>query len=206
MEKIVIIGYGGHAKSVIDSIVADGVYEIIGYTDVEDRNAKDMPYLGTDDALKKIYDSGVCYAAFGIGYMGRSWTRFKVYHQVKEIGFHLPVISDPSAIIANSARIGEGTFVGKRAVINADASIGKMCIVNTGSIIEHGNIIKDYSHIAVGAVLCGDVVVGEHCLIGANSTILQGLSIGNDSIIGCGSIVLKDVESKVTRYGIIGKA
>lgn len=206
MEKILIIGYGGHAKSVIDSIKTAGQYEVAGYTDIEDKHVAGIPYLGTDDCLPLIYERGVHKAAFGLGFMGKSELRNSLYQQVKEIGFELPVITDPSAVVSNSARIGEGTFIGKRAVVNAGAVIGKMCIINTGSIIEHENHIGAFTHIAVGTVLCGDVRIGEQCLIGANSTIIQGITVGDKSIVGAGSVVIDDIGCSKTVVGVPAKA
>lgn len=200
MEKIIIVGYGGHAKSMADSIKAAGQYEIAGYTDVENKHEKDIEYLGTDDVLPDLYNDGIRNAALGLGYMGKSMVRDRIYENLCGIGFSLPVIIDPSAVIALDAIIREGTFVGKKAVVNAGASIGKMCIINTGAIIEHGNEVQDFTHIAVGAVLCGDILVGSHCLIGANATVLQGLRIGNNTIIGGGSMVLRNVEDSVTYF------
>ncbi len=206
MEKIVVIGYGGHAKSVIDSIKATQIYEVAGYTDVEYKQADNIPYLGTDGCLKLIYEQGIQNAAFGLGFMGKSFTRNKLYEWVKEIGFDLPLIIDPSAVVSSTAQIGEGTFIGKRAIVNSEASIGKMCIINTGSIIEHENRIGDYTHIAVGTVLCGNVKIGSQCLVGANSTIIQGISIGNNTIVGAGSVVLTDVGNNETIVGVPAKA
>ena len=204
MKKIVILGYGGHAKSVMDCLRSIGSYEVVGYTDVEDKQAS-IPYLGTDDQLKALFESGVQTAVFGMGYMGKSLLRDKLYEWVKRIGFELPIVVDPSAVIAQDVSIGEGTIIGKRAVVNADSHIGRMCIINTGSIVEHENNVADFSHIAVGAVLCGNVSVGDHCLIGANSTVLQGIRVGSSSIVGAGSVVLSDVGDHVTVMGIPAK-
>lgn len=201
MDKIIIVGYGGHGKSVADSIRTISQFEIVGYTDAMDKHEKNIVYLGTDEALPQLYQSGIQNAALGVGYMGRSMLRYKLYKKLRGIGYSLPIIIDPSAIVSLGTEIYEGTFVGKRAVINAGASIGRMCIINTGSIIEHGNMIGDFTHIAVGAVLCGDVVIGRHCLIGANATVLQGLQIGDNAIIGAGSLVLRNVESNAVQFG-----
>ncbi len=201
MEKIVIIGYGGHAKSVADSIRFLGIYEIAGYTDVEDRQA-DLPYLGTDDALRQIYASGVTNAAFGVGYMGTADVRDRLYETAKNIGFSMPPILDPTAILAADAAVGEGTYVGKRAVVNAGSRVGKMCIINTGAIAEHECVIGDFTHLAVGATLCGQVRVGTHCLIGASSTVLQCLSIGDHVTVGAGAVVTKDTEKDRTVAGV----
>lgn len=200
MEKVVIVGYGGHAKSVADSINAAGQYEIAGYTDIENKGGKDIEYLGTDDVLPDLYNDGIRNAALGLGYLGKSVVRDRIYEKLCGIGFSLPVIIDPSAVIASDTMIREGTFVGKKAIVNAGTSIGKMCIINTGAIIEHGNVINDFTHIAVGAVLCGGIRIGSHCLIGANATVLQGLQIGNNTIIGGGSMVLRNVGSDVVYF------
>ncbi len=205
-EKIVLIGFGGHAKSVIDSIEASGEYNIAGYTDIKNRiNYKGYNFIGTDRDLHNIYLDGVHNACITVGYMGSSGLRDKLYYMVKETGFKLPVIKDPSAIISNSAKIGEGTFIGKGCIVNAESMIGRMCIINTGSIIEHGNIIGDFTHIAVKTVLCGDINIGNHCFIGANSTVIQGVVIGENAVIGAGSVVINDLQSGCTSVGIPAK-
>jgi len=205
MDKLIIIGYGGHAKSVIDSVKSTNQYEIVGYTDLEDRNSPEIAYLGKDDELGTLHESGINHAFLGLGYMGKSLVRNKLYKQCKEIGFRFPVIADDSATIANNVQIGEGTYIGKRAVINSYTKIGRTCIINTGAIIEHENVIGDFTHVAVGATLCGNVCIASNCLIGANSTIIQGLSIGNNVIVGAGAVVTSDISDNNTVIGVPAK-
>lgn len=187
MQDIILVGYGGHAKSIADCIERKNEYRIIGYTDLKENESK-YPYLGDDTVLKKYYKKGVKNAFVGIGYLGKEDLRERIYKNIKEIGFDLPSIIDPSAIVSESAVIGEGVFVGKKAVVNADALIGKMAIINTGAIVEHECMIGDFAHVAVGAVLCGQVTVGRASLIGANATILQCREIDDSSIIPAGSV------------------
>ena len=201
-ERIVILGFGGHAKSLADSILKDGKYHIAGYTDTHDCKSR-FKYLGTDDQLIDIYKQGIDKAVLGVGFMGHSGVRDKLVNIAKSIGFEFPVIIDPSAMVANDAVVGEGTFVGKGVVINAESRIGNFCIVNTGAIVEHENIIGDYSHVAVGAILCGNVSVGHHSLIGAGTTVIQGKMIGDNCIVGANSTVLANVEDNVKCYGIV---
>lgn len=188
MEDIVIIGYGGHAKSVADCIERSQKYRIVGYTDFcEQRSYYD--YLGTDDALDIVFKKGIKKAVVGIGYLGKDSIRGKLYRKLKNIGFELPVIIDPSAIVSQGVSIGEGTIVGKNAVINSESVIGKMAIINTGAVIEHECVIGDYVHVAVGAVVCGQVMVGEGTFIGANSTIIQCQNVAPKSIIPAGMVI-----------------
>lgn len=202
MEDMILIGFGGHAKSVIDTIEKQKQYRIIGFTDPDKQlTYRNYHVVGVDDDLNDLFLSGIRNAFVTIGYLGKSDIREKLYQKLKKIGYHIPNIIDDTAAIASDARIGEGTFVGKNAVINSNTSVGNMCIINTGAILEHDCIVGDFSHIAVGAVACGNVCVGQRTLVGANATILQGLKVGKDVRIGAGSIVLNDIPDEVTAYG-----
>lgn len=197
MEKIIILGKGGHAESLADIVERENKYEIAGYVinDSSQQSEKEKyPVLGSDMDLERIFQSGITNAALGIGYLGKSDLREKLWNKLRSIGFSLPVICDPSAILARNLQLGEGTMVGKGAIINANASVGKMCIINTGAIIEHDCIVGEFSHISVGSVLCGDVRVGHASFVGANATVIQGKKIGSRCIIGAGTVVRKNVE------------
>ncbi len=123
--------------------------------------------------MMRYYESGVKNAFVTVGFIGHGNIRERLYRQLKDIGYTLPNIIDNTAIVSGNVKLGEGVFVGKKAVINAGAEIGNMCILNTGTIVEHDCKVDDFSHVAVGAVLCGGVAVGEGTLIGANATIIQ---------------------------------
>lgn len=204
MDKIVLVGFGGHGKSVADTILRQGKYKLVGFTDMSFKTSyMGCPYLGTDEVLKKLFSQGVSNAFIGIGYMGSGKIRDRLYDMVLKIGYKVPCVVDPSAIVSGSATLGNGSFVGKNSVINAEADIGEMCIINTGAIVEHECHIGSFSHISVGAALCGNVNVGSHALIGAGTTIIQGCYVGDDVLIGAGSIVLSDVVSGQRMYGLI---
>ncbi len=196
MDKIIVLGSGGHAESIVDALEREGKYEIAGYV-VNDESASgklEYPIIGGDNELGKIYKSGITNAAMGIGFLGKSDLRERLWIKLKEIGFCLPVICDPSAIVARNSHVGEGSFIGKGAVVNAHAIIGKMCIVNTGAIIEHDCKVGDFSHVSVGTVLCGNVEIGHSSFVGANSTIIQGRTVGNGCIIAAGAVLRKNMK------------
>lgn len=197
MEDIILIGCGGHAHSVTDSIEQAGRYNIIGFLDKEEMRGKgfrDYYVLDTDDALQKYFDEGIKKAFVTIGYLGHGDVRNILYRRLKDIGFVVPNIIDRTAIVSENVELEDGIYVGKNAIINANAKIGKMCIINTGAIVEHDCMIGEFSHIAVGSVVCGGVSVGEQTLIGANATVIQERIIGNNCIIGAGTTIRKDVE------------
>lgn len=204
MEDIILIGYGGHARSIADCIERNHKFRIAGYTEqiVQDSRYK---YLGTDDKLEKLYKEGIQNAAICIGYLGKGNLREEIYQKLKKIGYHLPVISDPSAVISDTAVLEEGTFVGKGAIINSEARIGKGCIINTMSLVEHDCIVEDFVHLAVGAILCGGVFIGRNAFIGASATVLQSKKIGKKSIVGAGAVVTLDIPKDCMAVGIPAK-
>lgn len=202
-KKIIILGCGGHAKSVCDTLLAlSEQYEVMGFVDhIKNDNFAygGIKVIGTDDDLQQIYNSGVYYAVIGIGFLGHGRLRNDLAIKLQEKGFSFPAIVDPTAIISETARIGAGTFVGKRAVVNADAKIGEHCIINSCSLIEHDCCIGDFTHIAVAACVCGGVTIGRECLVGANATIIQGMDIHDNSIVPAGKVVYKKVKTDSQR-------
>lgn len=204
MENIILVGYGGHGKSILDTLTGMNKYHILGYTDVSEQySTEDITYLGTDETLRQYVDKETCCIAMGIGYLGEGTIRNDLFFELKKLGYHFPILHDKSAIIAQNASILEGTFIGKGAVINAGAKVGKMCILNTRSIIEHECVIGNFSHIAVNTTLCGNVCVGENVFIGAGSVIVQGIKIGNNAIIGAGSLVLRNIDENEKVFGVV---
>ena len=203
MEEIVLIGFGGHAKSIIDTIEANEKYKIAGILEKRKEDGKiyrGYHIIGTDDDMEDLYRDGIKNAFVAIGYVGLSHIRNHIYKRLKRICYTLPTIIDPSAVVARDAVIGEGSFIGKRAVINSDAFVGKMCIINTGAVLEHECMVGDFSHISVGTILCGQVHVEDNSFIGAGSTVIQEIHIGRYSIIGAGSKVIKNVEEYTMVY------
>ena len=204
MEELVLVGFGGHAKSIVDSIETAGIYHIAGYTDPENRcEYHGYKCLGTDDDLAWLFKHGIQNAVVSVGYLGKGNLRNHLYEKLKQIGYQLPVIIDPSAVVGKDVKIGEGTYIGKRVVLNAGVQIGKMSIINTGAIVEHESKVGEFTHIAVGSVLCGNVSVGRKCLIGAGAVVIQEIEIADESVVGAGSIVLGDVKRAETVYGIV---
>lgn len=206
MKKLVLIGGGGHCKSVLDAAFAMDKFDEIVITDASITPGSKIlgcEVVGTDGLLKKLKSKGFDYAFITVGCIRSSSLRESLVSKAKKIGFIFPVIIDPSAIVSQSAKIGSGTFVGKKAVVNADCVIGEHCIINTGAIIEHECYVGDFCHISVGSILCGNVKVGCNSFVGAGSTIVQSVKIGNRSVIGANSTVLVNVRDNQTVYHIV---
>jgi sugar O-acyltransferase, sialic acid O-acetyltransferase NeuD family len=203
-KKLLLLGGGGHCKSVIDSLLKTKSYTEVGIIDKKENVGKSIlgiPIIGCDDDLFELYQNGYNNAFITIGSIGNPSIRVKLFKVIKEIGFEIPNIIDFNSIISEHVTLEEGIFVGKNAVINAGSFIENCAIINTGSIVEHDCIIGQFSHIAPGTVLCGEVQIGEHTHVGARSVVKQQVKIGANTLIGMGSVVLKNVPENVIAYG-----
>lgn len=205
-NKIVLIGGGGHCKSVANTILRTGFYDEIVIVDSaysRMREVLGIPIVGDDGMLPALRERGYRDAFITVGSIKSTELRRLLYQKAVCAGFHLPYILDPSAQVSKYASLEAGVFVGQNAVINAEAHVGKMAIVNTGAVIEHECSIGEYSHISVGATLCGAVSVGNDVLIGAGSVVIQGTCIGNGALVGAGSVVLRNVADNRTVMGVV---
>ncbi len=206
-KNIVIIGAGGHAKIVVDIIERTGDI-IYGLTDVnylEKRECMGYPIIGNDEILQSVISNEIKFAAMGIGHVGYPDSRNKSYQYAQKIGYIFPVLVHPSAVIANTAIIGEGSVCAAHSTVNVDARIGKICIVNSAAVIEHDVQMEDGVHVAPHAVVLGEAHIGKNSFIGAGSVILQGIRIGKNCIIGAGSVVLHNVDDDCVVVGNPGR-
>ena len=203
-RSAIVVGGGGHARSVIDAMQALGTWEIAGIVDPDPGAAyRGLAVICGDEGLPALRDAGVRVAVLGIGYLGGGGgARAKVLTLLRELSFALPAVVDPTAALATDASVGEGAFVGKLAVINATASVGPACIVNTGAVVEHDCVVGELAHVSVNATLCGGVTIGREAFVGAGATVMQGVTIGDRSIVGAGSVVLRDVPAGETVVGV----
>lgn len=203
-SNLVLIGGGGHCKSVLDAAKRMNTFDEIVITDPVIASGTEIlgcRVAGTDDELPRLQSEGFDHAFITVGSIESTALRRKLVDKAEKLGFKFATIIDPSANVSEYAYIGAGALIGKNAVVNADAVIGVHCILNTGSIIEHECKIGDFTHVSVGSIVCGNVEIGEDSFIGAGSTVIQGVKIGSHSIIGSGSIVVKNIRLNVKAYG-----
>lgn len=201
MEKssktnLVLVGGGGHCKSVIDVAESAG-YNILGILDMpEDVGKKVLDYkvIGTDDDIPQYMDKAEFIIT--VGFIKNPSIRIKIYNRIKEAGGKLATIVASTARVSHYATLGEGTVVMHQAIVNAGAQIGVNCIINTFCNIEHDAQIGDQCHISTGTMVNGDCKIGERVFVGSQSVLANGITIGDDIIVGAASFVRKSISEK----------
>lgn len=192
-KNLILIGGGGHCKSVIDVAESAG-YNILGILDMPEdigKSVLDYKIIGTDDDIPQFADKAEFIIT--VGFIKNPDIRMRIFDKVREAGGKLATVISSTAHVSRYASIGEGTVVMHQAVVNAGAKIGENCIINTFCNIEHDAVIGDQCHISTGAMVNGDCKVGKLCFIGSQSVLANGISICDDVIVGAGSLVRKNI-------------
>lgn len=188
-EKIILIGGGGHCKSVIDVIEQQNSFVIAGIVDKKELvGTKVLGYevVGCDDDLEELFQK-YKNALVTVGQIKSNEVRVKLFAKLKAIGYTLPAIISPLAYVSQHAIVDEGSVVMHHVLINANAKIGKNCIINTKALIEHDCVVENNCHISTASVLNGGVVVKENSFVGSNSVSKEYMTI--DGFIKAGSII-----------------
>jgi sugar O-acyltransferase (sialic acid O-acetyltransferase NeuD family) len=204
MRNIVVIGASGHGKVVLDALIKQGGWSILGFLDGRvpvGTMVEGFPVVGRDNELALLGQELECHAVgFGIG--DNSIRRnFCESLRVAMPGVTLPTIIHPASVIARGVQMGEGTVVVAGVVINSSATVGRGCILNTKSSLGHDSEMEDFASLAPGVTVGGESVIGRGTAIGIGATVLNRVRIGADTVVGAGSTVIHDLPSGVIAYG-----
>lgn len=198
-EVFVVLGAGGHAKVVIDALLASG-RTVAGCYDenpalLGSEPVPGVPVLGGSAAMVPGWWEGRK-VVIAIG-ENRTRRRLASLWDV-EYGIALA----PSAVVGRGVAIGPGAMILPSATVNIDSMLGSHAILNTSCSVDHDCRVGDFAHVAPGCVLGGSVVVGEGSFLGIGVRVIPGVRIGRWSVIGAGSVVTKDVPDNCTAVGV----
>lgn len=195
-KDIILIGGGGHCKSVIDVAESAG-YNILGILDMPEEVGNQVlgyKVIGTDDDIPQYVDKAEF--VITVGFIKSPTVRIRIYNKIKEAGGKLATLVASTAYVSKYAALEEGTVVMHHAMVNAGAQIRTNCIINTFCNIEHDAVIGNQCHISTGTMVNGDCKVGDRVFIGSQSVMANGVSIGDDIVVGAGSLIRKSLREK----------
>lgn len=196
MQDIILIGAGGHAMSVVES-VDHSRQRICGFVDTEKTGSwLGIPILGRE--IREILNYKQYHYLVAIGDV---FQRRKYYHTIQDLGLRVANIIDPTAIISPTVVIGAGNYVGKLAIINSGVTIGNNNLINTKALLEHNCRIENHTNISTNTTLNGDVVLEDGVFFGSCAVSNGQVRFGEFSVVGSGSVVIGDVEPYTTVVG-----
>ena len=195
MNRLIIVGAGGHGKVIADAALKIGYTNICYIDDHATGDVMGFPIIGTSADIEHLNDGSVDFI-IGIGNNQVRKTIAEMYN------VNWVSIVHPSAQIAFNAKIGKGTVVMANAVVNVCTTIGEHCIINTGAIVEHDNVIENYAHISPNVALGGTVHIGSLTHVGIGATVKNNTEICSNCTIGAGAVVVKNIKEPGTYVGV----
>ena len=209
MDKIVtyILGAGGHAKVILESLKQDPTITLAGFLEVSSQlvgsQLLNFP-IYHENIISKLHPKKTLLVN-GIGSVGVSLVRAKQFDRYKNLGFCFHTLKHLTSYVANEVAIGEGAQFMARSTVMIGSKIGDNVIVNTAAIVDHDCDIGKHVHIAPGAVLSGNVTVGDYTHIGTGANIIQGIEIGKNVLIAAGAVVVTDIPDNMRVAGVPAK-
>ena len=193
----------GHARVVLEVLLAERAFEVIGLIDDVPANAErsigEMRVVGSRKDLRRLRNEGVEGVVVGFG---SASGRVAVADAIEEAGLALPVLVHPSAYVAPSASLERGAQVLPQASVGPGARLGRCALLNTGATVEHDVVVCDCAVVDPGAVLAGRAEVGSSAEIGAGAVLLPDVEVGARAVVGAGAVVTRPVAEADTVVGV----
>ena len=198
-DKLIIIGASGHGKVVADIAIKMNKWQSIAFLDDDEsiRTSMGLEVIGKTADAFTYKDEADFFVA-----IGSNATREKIQEKLIEQGLNVVSLTHPRVAIGTDVEIGIGSVVMAGVVINSASRIGKGCIINTSSSLDHDNVIEDYVHISPGVRTAGSVSIGKGTWLGVGSIVSNNVNICSGCKVGAGAVVVKDITEPGTYVGV----
>ncbi len=174
--RLLVVGAGGHGRSVAEAAMLSGQYVLAGF--VDDVMAVGSPIWHTSvlgsTADLKVYAASCDKAVVAIG---NNTLREILVTRLIGLGFKLTTVIHPKAIVSPSAVIGNGCVIMAGAIVGTEVQLGLGVIANCGSVVEHHAQVHDFGHLGVNASMAGGAILGRKAWLQAGSTLGYGVNI-----------------------------
>ena len=188
MKRLLIVGAGGHGRSVAEAISLGSEFVVAGFLDdafPELRKVWAYPVLGKVADLARFRELGE-YAFVAIG---NNVLRQRVADQLANAGFVLATVIHPRAIVSPTSNIGEGSAVMAGAIVGTEAVLCQGAIVNCGAVVDHHCRVGDFAHLGVNAAMAGGSVLGAGAWMQAGAALGYGVEIDAGRVLALGEAV-----------------
>jgi sugar O-acyltransferase (sialic acid O-acetyltransferase NeuD family) len=188
MRRLIIIGAGGHARSIADIVLEQGEYSLVGFVDdayPDLESVWEFPILGKVDTAAGFRGMAEC--AFVA--IGNNRVRESLFQVLADTRFELPNIVHPRAIVSSRAILGRGVAIMAGAVVGTEAMLGDGAIVNASAVVDHHARVENFGHLGVNAAMAGGSKLGLGAWMQAGSAIGYGVEVPAGRILAPGEAI-----------------
>ena len=204
MKNILLFGLGRNFKVIVNEILKTSSYNIIGFIDenINDKFViieKKKIFNRNKDQKKLINKKDTK----GLITFGDNFVRKQIFTRVHKINknFKWEKLISKQSFISKNVVVEQGSIVMPGVIINSYSRIGQICLINTGSIIEHDNYFKNFSSAGPGVTTSGNVIVNELSHLGTGCVVIHNITIGKNTILGANSVAIKNLDSDSVYVG-----
>ena len=126
--------------------------------------------------------------------VGDPVTRHKLFGQFISAGLQPVTLIHRSAVVDNTATIGQGCILCPNTFVGPFAAIGQNSIINNYSSVAHDAKIGCSCVLHPYATLSGFATVGSYSLLATRATVLVSTNMGAFSKLSAGSILNTDTK------------
>jgi sugar O-acyltransferase (sialic acid O-acetyltransferase NeuD family) len=197
MQKLAIIGSGDLGQLIAYHAIHDHHYNVVGFFDdykVAGTIVNGLPVLGTLNDLLPYHKAGkfdVLLLAIGYKHFTKRKECFEMFKEKVPFG----KIIHSSVYVADTAIIGDGTFILPGCILDHNVEIEENVLINTGSCVAHDSKIGSHSFLSPRVAIAGFVKIGSCCNIGINTTIIDNITIVDNVQTGGGTVVIKSLQT-----------
>ena len=185
MKRVIVIGAGGHGRSVAEILLTAAGCELVGFVDdAAERlgTVWDRPVLAPVARLAecRVHADAVVVA------IGNNAVREAICARLPAIGFELLTVVHSRAIVSPRAVVGPGCAIMAGAVVGTEARLGTAVIVNSGAVVDHHCTIEDFGHIGTNASMAGGSLLGRAAWMQAGSSLGYGVRVAAGAVLAPG--------------------
>ena len=134
--------------------------------------------------------------------VGEPASRRKIVERINKLNLKFATLIHPTAVVSESAIIGQGCYIGPFSFISCDVKIGNYVLIQPHAAIAHDCVLGNNVVVSSMNALSGHVIVGDNTYIGVGTSVIQGANIGENTIVGMGAIVTRDIPDEVIAMGV----
>ncbi len=202
---IVIVGAGGFGREVYGwakDVFSKDRYTFKGFLDKDPDSFKGhhltLPVLG-DEGTYAIQENDRFVLAIGEGNVKKS-----IVLELKQKGAQFLTLVHPTAIVAGTAKLGEGVVICPFAVVCDGVVLDDFVMMNLYASCGHDARVGKYSILCPYTAVNGDVVIGEQVYLGSHSTVARYKKVGQKAKVSANSTVMQDVPEHGFVYVVPG--
>lgn len=193
--RLLVVGAGGHGRSVAEAAELSGQFEVAGFPDDALPAGKSVLNVAVLGPIVSMGHHRVA-ADQTIVAIGNNAVREKLMQQLASADFVHATVIHPRAIVSPSAILGEGSAVMAGAIVGTEARLGMGSIVNCGAVVDHHAIVEDFGHLGVNASMAGGTVLGRGAWMQAGAALGYGVTVPAGVTLALGVAV----DNKTKKY------